>query len=226
VDEHEAVCRDQGFVEADARRDLSRGWLLVRQGHVHDGIASLTQGLRICDAGGTVLERSYHLTVLADAHGRAGSFDEGLRMLDEAMVQSRSTAEAYYVPEMYRLRGHILWRLLQQAQNERRPAARGHGAPSEEPVDAVEAALQEAMHRARAQNGRGLELRAAVTLVQWRMWCMAHLDSDESCIRSARLDQAYHDLSTAYAWFTEGFDTRDIREARALLDASPPARTA
>jgi DNA-binding winged helix-turn-helix (wHTH) protein/tetratricopeptide (TPR) repeat protein len=226
VDEHEAVCRDQGFVEADARRDLSRGWLLVRQGHVHDGIASLTQGLRICDAGGTVLERSYHLTVLADAHGRAGSFDEGLRMLDEAMVQSRSTAEAYYVPEMYRLRGQILWRLLQQAQNERRPAARGHGAPSEEPVDAIEAALQEAMHRARAQNGRGLELRAAVTLVQWRMWCMAHLDSDESCIRSARLDQAYHDLSTAYAWFTEGFDTRDIREARALLDASPPARTA
>jgi predicted ATPase len=32
-------------------------------------------------------------------------------------------------------------------------------------------------------------------------------------------DEAYELLAPVYKWFTEGFDTRDLREAKALLDA-------
>jgi predicted ATPase len=34
--------------------------------------------------------------------------------------------------------------------------------------------------------------------------------------------EAYEQLAPVYKWFTEGFDTRDLKEAKALLDALSP----
>ncbi|HLJ82166.1 MAG TPA: BTAD domain-containing putative transcriptional regulator [Ktedonobacterales bacterium] len=68
----------------------------------------------------------------------------------------------------------------------------------------VEAALHQASEMARAQQAKSLELRAAMSLARW--W---HARS--------RADEARHLLSDVYAWFTEGFDTPDLRAARSLL---------
>ena len=200
IEEHEAVCRDQGFAEADARRDLSRGWLLIRQGQVPQGIASLERGLRICDGMGTGMERSYHLTVLADAHARNDDFDAARRTMAEALAQSRSTNEAYYQPEMHRLHAQMLWTGLERE---------GKGSAQE-----VETALQEALGTARALQARGLELRAASTQVRWRTWRALREPG-----QGAELEQAYEELAAVYGWFTEGFNTPDLREAEALLTA-------
>ncbi|MGH2514459.1 MAG: ATP-binding protein [Ktedonobacterales bacterium] len=70
--------------------------------------------------------------------------------------------------------------------------------------DDVEAALLQARETARAQQARSLELRAAMSLARW--W-RARRRTDDAC----RL------LSDVYAWFTEGFDTPDLRAARSLL---------
>jgi predicted ATPase len=198
VEEHEVVCRDQGFTEADARRDLSRGWLLVRQGRVREGIESLERGLRITDSLGTGLERSYHLTVLSDAYRRAGEFDRALRLMNDALAQSRATAETYYQAEMHRLRAEILWMR-----------------PEPGSFEEIDAELDQALRLSRAQNARGLELRAACTLVRWRTWCASsgHLMDD------ARVAQARVTLSTVWRGFREGADTQDLREAKALLEA-------
>jgi len=59
---------------------------------------------------------------------------------------------------------------------------------------------------ARAQQARWLELRAAVSLA--RLW-RAH----------SRRDDARELLAGIYGWFTEGFDTLDLVEAKALLEA-------
>ena len=71
--------------------------------------------------------------------------------------------------------------------------------------DDAEAAYREAIAVARDQQARLLELRAATSL--------ARLRGDQGKRAEAR------DLvAPIYGWFTEGFDTPDLTEARALLD--------
>jgi predicted ATPase len=76
-------------------------------------------------------------------------------------------------------------------------------------VDA-EATLRQALAAARRQGSKMLELRAATSL--------ARLLHDQD--RAAEGRQL---LADCYARFTEGFDTRDLQEARALLDELGPA---
>jgi class 3 adenylate cyclase/predicted ATPase len=71
--------------------------------------------------------------------------------------------------------------------------------------EAVEASLHQALAAARQQAAKGWELPAATRL--------AGLWHDRG-----RLDDARSLLAPVYSWFTEGFDTADLKEARALLD--------
>ena len=68
----------------------------------------------------------------------------------------------------------------------------------------AERAFQQALSIARKQHARSLELRAATSLA--RLW-QAH----------GRRKDARRLLEPTYAWFSEGFDTPDLREAAALL---------
>ena len=69
----------------------------------------------------------------------------------------------------------------------------------------AEAALHRALTLARRQQAKSLELRAAVHLS--RLWQ-----------QQGQHDQAQRLLGEVYGWFTEGFDTADLKEAKALLD--------
>ena len=71
--------------------------------------------------------------------------------------------------------------------------------------DAAEAAFVEALSVARALQAKVMELRAAVSMA--RLW------RDQGKVRQAR-----ELVAPVYGWFTEGFDTRDLKEAKALLD--------
>jgi predicted ATPase len=62
-----------------------------------------------------------------------------------------------------------------------------------------------ALRVARQQQAKSLELRAAMSMA--RLW------RDQG-----RLQQARELLAPVYRWFTEGFDTRDLKEAKALLE--------
>jgi predicted ATPase len=58
---------------------------------------------------------------------------------------------------------------------------------------------------ARKQQAKFWELRAAMSIA--RLW------RDQG-----KRDEAHELLAPVYGWFTEGFDTRDLKEAKALLD--------
>jgi len=58
-----------------------------------------------------------------------------------------------------------------------------------------------------------------VSLVRLRKQQAAQSESrDTDHVARTKLDEAYQLLSEIYHWFTEGFDTKDSQEAKALLD--------
>ena len=69
----------------------------------------------------------------------------------------------------------------------------------------AEVSLSRAVAVARHQQAKSWELRAAMSLA--RLW----RDRD-------KMVEARGLLAPVYGWFTEGFDTRDLKEAKALLD--------
>ena len=71
--------------------------------------------------------------------------------------------------------------------------------------EAAQACFQQAVTMAREQDARSFELRAAMSLA--RLW------RDQGKVQQAR-----ELLAPVYGWFTEGFDTRDLKEAKALLE--------
>jgi predicted ATPase len=71
-------------------------------------------------------------------------------------------------------------------------------------LEESQAAFEEALRVARHQKAKSLELRAAMSLA--RLW------RDQG-----KPQQARELLAPVYGWFTEGFDTRDLKEAKALL---------
>jgi predicted ATPase len=69
----------------------------------------------------------------------------------------------------------------------------------------VETYFHQALEVARRQQAKLLELRAAMSLS--RLWQ-----------RQGKRAEAYDLLAPIYGWFTEGFDTADLQEAKALLE--------
>ncbi len=69
----------------------------------------------------------------------------------------------------------------------------------------AESAFRRALKIARRQEAKSLELRAAASLAKlWR--------------DQGKREQAHNLLAPVYGWFTEGFDTPDLEEAKTLLN--------
>jgi predicted ATPase len=88
------------------------------------------------------------------------------------------------------------------------------------PVSSAEECFLKAIDIARRQQAKSLELRAVMSLVRLRQQ-QATQHASRSTQREARikLDEAHEMLAKVYGWFTEGFETKDLQDAKALLDA-------
>jgi adenylate cyclase len=74
-----------------------------------------------------------------------------------------------------------------------------------ESLEEIEVSFQQAIKIARQQAAKSLELRAAMSLSQ--LWQ-----------QQGKAQEARQMLAQIYDWFTEGFDTGDLKETRALLE--------
>ena len=81
--------------------------------------------------------------------------------------------------------------------------------PSPQPLapstQAAEACFHKAIEIARQQEAKSLELRAVMSLS--RLWQ-----------HQGKRQEAHQMLAEIYGWFTEGFDTKDLQEAKVLLE--------
>ncbi len=102
------------------------------------------------------------------------------------------TGERYYEAELYRLKGELTLQSKSQW-------------PKPEVEKESEKCFWKAIEIARRQSAKSWELRAVMSLSRLRQ-------------RQGKKEEARQMLAEIYGWFTEGFDTKDLQEAKELLE--------
>jgi adenylate cyclase len=143
------LCIEQDFPYYLAWSTLMQGWALTEQDQVERGIVQMEQGLADLQATGAGLRRPYYLGLLAEAYGKAGRIEDGLRLLADALVQAQEQEQRLYETELYRVQGELL---------------RAQGATGE----TVEKCFHQAIALAQQQEAKSTELRATTGLT--RLW--------------------------------------------------------
>lgn len=182
-----ALSNERGFPLWSAGAIVMQGWVLFEQGQQAEGIAWMIKAFSVFQAAEAAVYRSYHLALLAEAYGKVGEVDKGLAFLEEALAIVDRTGERFCEAEIYRLKGELL--LKDEGGRQKAEA---------------EAYFLKAIEVARAQQARSLELRATINLS--RLWQ-----------QQGRAAEARQLLEEIYDWFTEGFDTVDLKKAKKLL---------
>ena len=148
----------------------------------------INSGITTYRSTGSRVYLPFFLAHLSRAHAELGQFDDAWPCIGEAMTAVETTNEQWYEPEINRIKGEIALKLPQLGSAQ----AGAH--------------FERALTVARTQQAKSWELRAAMSMA--RLW------RDQGKPQQARRDL----LAPVYGWFTEGFDTRDLKEAKALLE--------
>ncbi len=122
-------------------------------------------------------------------------------MLAEALTAAHKNRGYFYEAELYRLKGELTLKQSKAGPELSRRVESSRSKVEEE----VEGLFQKAMDIARRQGGKSWELRSTMSLA--RLWQ-----------QQRKKKAARQLLAEVYAWFTEGFDTADLKDAQAVLD--------
>jgi len=150
-----------------------------------------------------------------------GRLDDALSALTEALAAADQNENRFYEAETHRLKGELLLkRHVQENGNltgeATRSAQRSRRSPNEKSnvqiahrnADSNAAQAQNCFERAievaRKQRAKSFELRATMSLARL-------------LAKQGKRDEARAKLSDIFSWFTEGFDTADLKDANALL---------
>jgi class 3 adenylate cyclase/predicted ATPase len=191
---------EQGFPQWLALGNIMRGWALVDQGVEGEGIEDMMGGIAARRIRGSEVGRTYFLALLAEGYGKVGQTKEGITVLTEALDTAQKTGECFYESELHRLYGELLLRTSFENQTVR---------PFDRAQDSVQAEAEDnflkAIDIARRQGAKSLELRAVISL--------GYLLK-----KQGKKKEAKKMLTDIYGWFTEGFETKDLKEAKTLLE--------
>ena len=194
---------DQARLQAAAALSLSRkhsmifflhnltafhGWAVAECGELEAGMAELQRGIAELKKLGAKNNRSIFLSQLAQQHAKLGQFDHSLDLLEEAFA---TMAQPGIGDHCYRAHLHCIQGDVLLAK----------GAAE----SVVEAEYYRAIKVAQMQAAKSFELHAATSLA--RLWQT-----------QGKITEARNLLQPVYDWFTEGFDTHDLKDARELLD--------
>ena len=184
---------------------MLQGWALVQNGPGEEGIAQIRQGLAAYQATGAQLWQPYFLVLLATAYEKIGCTEEGLITVAEALAMVNKNAERWCEAELYRLKGELLLNDERRTMNDERKTQE---VKSPQQAAEAEACFRQAIDITRKQEAKSWELRAVTSLA--RLWQ-----------QRGKTAAARDLLAPVYDWFTEGFDTADLKDAKALLTELP-----
>ncbi len=190
--------------------------------------AQLDEDAALADEKGTLLWKALGMMQQGCVLALTGKASKAVQMITAGLAAFRSTGSTVWMPVFlsYLARAYAelgqfndAWRCIGDAMTaidstkeriweaEVHRMAGGIALLSLEPDEAkAEAHFERALAVARAQQAKSWELSAAMSMA--RLW------RDQG-----KPQQARELLAPVYGWFTEGFDTLDLKEAKALLDA-------
>ena len=121
--------------------------------------------------------------------------EDGLTTVAEALRLVEKNDDRHYEAEVWRIKGTLTLQLKVESHKSKVP----------NPQAEAEACFLKAIEIAQQQQAKSLELRAATSLA--RLWQ-----------HQGKSAEAHDLLAPVYNWFTEGFDTKDLQEAKALVE--------
>ena len=189
--------------------------------------AQLNELAVLADEKGAVFWKAWGLALQGVLSASADKTAEAVQMITSALTAWRSTGANWNVPWLLSNLGiahatlgnfHEAWRCIGEAMTMVKETKQlgwdpevnriaGEIALMQPKPDAAKAQpyFEHAFAVARQQQAKSWELRAAMSLA--RLW------RDHG-----KPEQARELLAPVYGWFTEGFDTRDLKDAKALLE--------
>jgi predicted ATPase/DNA-binding winged helix-turn-helix (wHTH) protein len=166
------------------------GALVIAQGDEAKGAVLLREAINAFGATGQTVHCTGFLNILAEGLMRAGEPTRSIEVINEAFgLSTESSGNLWCIAETLRIKSELLLETR-----------------SELPIQEAEVCLQQALAVAREQGALFWELRAALSL--------ARLLREQG-----RSTDALALLQHIHGRFTEGYDTRDLKAAKALLDA-------
>ena len=195
ADEVVALSEANGFPLWLGVGKMLRGSATAAAGNPEAGLADFTQGLEQAMATGSHIGASLMLGAQAEIYIALARYGDAISVIDMAFAMIAGTGEALNDSNLLRMRGECS---LMQSRIQ-------HDGSSQKAESDAEDSFHRALDIARAQNAKSLELRAVTSLA--RLW------RDQGNVVGAR-----DLLGPVYGWFTEGFDTRDLKDAKALLE--------
>jgi adenylate cyclase len=126
----------------------------------------------------------------------AGDVEKGLEFMSQALAEVERGGERYYEAELCRLKGELL---LRKAETDDRTALEKE----------AEICFQQSLAVAQRQMAKSFELRTAISLGRLLK-------------KQGKGSEGRKLLESIYGWFTEGFDTPDLKEAKSLIEELSP----
>jgi tetratricopeptide (TPR) repeat protein len=213
------LCTTHGFSLLQTEAAIIQGWAWAEQGR-EEGFAQIRRGLADYCAKRAEIMLPRSLALLATVYEKRGRAEEGLKLVVEALVRVDKTEGRLGEAELYRLKGELTLQSKVESEKGKEESQKSNGksqrakipsprrlTPGAQTEAAAEAegCFLKAIEIAKTQQAKMWELRATVSLA--RLWQ-----------RQGKREKAWQILADIYDWFTEGFDTVDLKEARALLE--------
>ena len=183
-----ALAEEKGAEFLKALATAQRGCVLALTGKASDAVQTISVAITAYRSTGATVWITSFLSYLALAYAEVGKFDDAWRCIDEAMTHDRSNQR----------------KMVRGRDQSTSPGNRTKVAGAGRHKSARRISSERSRSRA-SKQAKSWELRAAMSMA--RLW------RDQG-----KPQQARDLLAPVYGWFTEGFDTLDLKEAKALLD--------
>jgi predicted ATPase len=187
--EVDRLSTELGFPMFRMSSAILAAWARAHLGEMNDAVDSIRVRLAEMDAINFSVMRGPFLALLGETQAIAGAIDDAIVTVGQALVTNPD--ESWCRPLMLLLRGE-----LRLSTNTAGGAAR---------LELAEQDFREAIEVAQKMSGKSWKLRATTRLARL-------LDKE------GRREEARAMLAAIYGWFTEGFDTADLKDAKNLLD--------
>ena len=160
-------------------------------GKWNEGLPLMIDGMGRWKMMGAEMASPTFQVLLGEIYQSKGDNKKAMAALEEGLKIAARNHDHHYDGALYCLKGELLLRMSTRDRTIGSTKA--------------EACFQVAIEIARKQKTRSLELRAAIQLA--RLWQ-----------RTGKAKEAHRTLSKIYGWFTEGFDTPDLKQAKGMLE--------